>query len=315
MRARRALPPPPLLSLNPSKLTRALPLAPSSAPLPPSAAAPKALSFHRVAFKDRLTEIEFNVAVLDRLRLYRPKTRREQRAADGVSSSGYATPKSAFGKVFNGSGAAGEKKRGTPSFGFSTSRNGSGSSSAAAAKFAADRDAAAASDARFDITRPSSTAGVDDDDDDDDVDHTYPPRADPADEEKKAGFARFAGNVGKGVRKVALHDARNVKGKQGKADDADLTSNLNSAKVAKVRRAPSPSSFSSLPLLPILARHDSSRWPSLTAFAPPALRPPAEPRPDDLQGLPAPQAGLPPARGLLRRVRHGLGRRGRVQGV
>lgn len=190
-----------------------------------------------MAFKDRLTEIEFNVAVLDRLNLYRPKT---SRRSAGYSSSGYATPKSLFTssrKVSpadggaNGGGSAGGEKRNPQGFIVKSRTNGgrstpaSSSSAALTGAAAAERDAAA-----DDGLSAGEYAGS----------HSYPPRlTDPDEEEKTAGtsssFGRFAGHVGKGVRKVALHDARNIKGKQGQTENGDLVNTLTSAKVAKVR--------------------------------------------------------------------------------
>lgn len=232
-----------------------------------------------MAFKDRLSEIEFNVAVLDRLNLYRPKIKKTYAQGGGTSgytSSGAATP---LKSLFTGAGRKVSPDQ-TKSAGKTTSRKGSWSEKSAFEK-------------RFDEDGIERDGG-----------HSYPPRQDLAEEEKKHGFEKFVGNVGKNVKRVALHDARNVKGKAGRAAEDELTSNLNSSKVAKVRLT------SQYPAHPLLGSYVYSA--KLTqATSPFPLR--LESCPEHLQVVQEPQAGLPPPGGLLHRVRHHVGRRGRVQ--
>lgn len=208
-----------------------------------------ALSFHRVAFKDRLSEIEFNVAVLDRLNLYRPKIKKTYAQGGGTSgytSSGAATP---LKSLFTGAGRKVSPDQ-TKSAGKTTSRKGSWSEKSAFEK-------------RFDEDGIERDGG-----------HSYPPRQDVAEEEKKHGFEKFVGNVGKNVKRVALHDARNVKGKAGRAAEDELTSNLNSSKVAKVRLT------SQSPTHPLLGIYVCSAKLTLATSTFP-LR--LEPRPEHLQ--------------------------------
>ncbi|KAL7413540.1 hypothetical protein BDY24DRAFT_434761 [Mrakia frigida] len=175
-----------------------------------------ALSFHRVAFKDRLTDINYNISVLDRLNLYRPK-RKEPSASHTAFSSPFGafnnhttTPPSyssappsrpttptmnpsTWGRAFNGS----------PSIGGATKQDRSRTNS--------ERLPSEPRDSSFEMRE-----------EEDRLESAGGPGAGKGSGGGGGGgggASKMASVFAKRVKTAALHDARNVKGKDGGGAD------------------------------------------------------------------------------------------------
>ncbi|KAL7413512.1 Mechanosensitive ion channel-domain-containing protein [Mrakia frigida] len=157
-----------------------------------------ALSFHRVAFKDRLTEIEFAISVLDRLNLYKPSP----------SRSGASTPTNLDRFIVSPLTTPGSSRPPTPvldrishSLGFHHSH-----------KLNAQH-------------RNSSSSSYL-------QDSEILPTVRPKEDDEKESQTEFA-DLARGVKNVVLHDARNIKGKDGRISGKSLAFDVANASAAK----------------------------------------------------------------------------------
>ncbi|CED83793.1 Predicted mechanosensitive ion channel [Phaffia rhodozyma] len=186
-----------------------------------------ALKFHTVAFRDRLNDLTETVAVLDRLNLYRPKTRSKSK---DYATTGTSARSSLFAVDW-----ASRSRSSSPGpntfFGQSKARDRSVDSQRNLFGFKSSGRDESIDQIREESNRASSI-------------HSYPPtaqssppppREDLGEEESKTGIKlqNFATGLKKGVKKAVLHDARNIKGKLGNKDIKEVSFSVSTPHAAK----------------------------------------------------------------------------------